>query len=161
MTRCEETASQYQVADGLAQALASAGKMQRVECGDRLFSFGDAAQGVYLIVNGTARASLPGGAGHELVCQTAGPGSVLGLPSALCATRYQFDVVAVESVDAIFVEATAVNEILRGQPELCMRVMNMMCDELSALRQTSEHMRNCMQQSCSLHGACMQAENLQ
>jgi len=156
-----DAASPYQAADELAQALAGAGKAQNSGRGDRLFSFGEAAEGVYLIVKGTARASLPGEPGRELVSRTAGPGSVLGLPSALCATRYQFDVVAVDAVEAVFVETAAVNEILRRRPELCMKVMNMMCNELSALRQTCDHMRNCAKESCSLHGSCMQAESLQ
>jgi CRP/FNR family transcriptional regulator len=138
----------------LVQALSQAGEKQKVERGERLFSLGEQAKGVYLIVKGTARAALSGVPGRELMCRTAGPGSVLGLPSALCANRYQFDVEALEDVEAIFLPTEAVNEILRQQPELCMQVMNMMCDELSALRQTTEHMRNCVQHSCLLHGRC-------
>jgi len=144
----------YQAADELVQALSQAGEKQKVERGERLFSLGEQAKGVYLIVKGTARAALSGVPGRELMCRTAGPGSVLGLPSALCANRYQFDVEALEDVEAIFLPTEAVNEILRQQPELCMQVMNMMCDELSALRQTTEHMRNCVQHSCLLHGRC-------
>ena len=147
-------ATPYQAADELVRALALAGEKQRVECGERLFSFGEEAKGVYLIVKGTARAALSGVPGRELMCRTAGPGSVLGLPSALCANRYQFDVEAVEELEAVFLPTESVNEILRQQPELCMQVMNMMCDELSTLRQTTEHMRNCVQHSCLLHGRC-------
>ena len=50
---------------------------------------------------------------------------------------------ALETVEAVFLETGTVNEILRGQPELCMRAMRMMCDELEALRQTREHMQSC------------------
>ncbi len=150
---CGDT-TPYEAADELVQALAPAGEKQRVECGKRLFSFGEEAKGVYLIVKGTARAALSGVPGRELMCRTAGPGSVLGLPSALCANPYQFDVEAVEELEAVFLPTASVNEILRQQPELCMQVMNMMCDELSTLRQTTEHMRNCVQHSCLLHGRC-------
>ena len=149
-------ATPHQGADELVQALALAGEKQKVKSGARLFSFGDEAKGVYLIVKGTARAALSGVPGRELICRTAGPGSVLGLPSALCANPYQFDVEAVGEVEAVFLPTASVNEILRQKPELCMQVMNMMCDELSALRQTSEHMRNCVQYSCLLHGRCTQ-----
>lgn len=142
----------YQAADELVQALALAGEKQKVESGARLFSFGDEATGVYLILKGKARASLSGVPGRELICRTAGPGSVLGLPSALCANSYQFDVEAVEEVEAVFLATESVNELLRRQPELCMQVVNMMSDELSALRQTTEHMRNCAQYSCLLYG---------
>ena len=146
-----------QAPNELLGALASAGQMRKVAQGNRVFSFDDAAEGVFLILKGTVRAALPGETGSELVCHTAGPGSILGLPSALCATRYQFDVEALETVDAVYVETEPVNEILRQRPELCMQVMNMMCDELTALRQTRDHMQSCGKKSCSLHGSCTDA----
>ncbi len=149
-----------EAAGELARALSAAGRKREVEPGGRLVSSGDAALGVYLIVKGTARAWLPGAAGQELVCHTAGPGAVLGLPLALCAMSYQFDVEALEAVEAVFLETEVVNRILRRQPELCMQVMKMMCDELSALKQTREHMSGCGKQSCALHGACKQAAGL-
>jgi len=148
------------VADELAQALTPAGESRRLECGERLFSSGDTAEGVYLIKQGTARATLPGATG-ELVCRTAGAGSVLGLPSALCATRHQFDVEALEAVEAVFLPTGTVNEILRQRPELCMQMMNIMCDELTALKQTRDHMRNCTRESCALYGQCRQESGLQ
>jgi CRP-like cAMP-binding protein len=150
----------YQADEDLVRALTPAGEMKRVERDGRLFSSGDAAGGVYLIVKGTARATLAGDE-RELMCRTAGPGSVLGLTSALCAKHYQFDVQALETVEAVFLETGTVNEILRGQPELCMRAMRMMCDELEALRQTREHMQSCDKQSCALHPQCSQAARLQ
>jgi CRP-like cAMP-binding protein len=161
MTSRGDAASPYQAGDELVRALAPAGRQQRVERGGRLFSFGDEATGVYLIVKGTARASLAGKAGRELICRMAGPGSVLGLPAALCAKSYPFDVEALEAVEAIYLETATVNEILRQQPELCMQVMNMMCDELSGLRQTHDHMRNCAKESCSLHESCVHVDTLQ
>lgn len=145
----------------LARALAPAGRKREVERGGRLFSFGEAALGVYVVVKGTARACLPGAPGRELFCHTAGPGTVLGLPSALCARSYQFDVEALEPVEAVFLETGLLNRILLQQPELCMQVMKMMCDEMSALKQTRDHMGACGKQSCSLHGTCGQAASSQ
>lgn len=140
--------------DELAEVLAPSGQKRDVERGDRLFSFGDEAKGVYLIVSGTARLSLSAEQGRELVCHVAGPGSVLGLPAALCSSQYQFDAEALDKVGTLFLETTTVNEILRQRPALCMQVMSMMCDELSTLKQTTEHMRNCTKESCSLHEQC-------
>jgi CRP-like cAMP-binding protein len=119
------------------------------------------SRGVFLILKGTARAALRDEPGRELACHIAGPGSVMGLSSALCATRYQFDVEALETVEAIYLGTDAVNEILRQHSEICMRVMNMMCDELTSLRQTREHMQSCEKHSCSLHRSCTHAANLQ
>jgi CRP-like cAMP-binding protein len=150
----------YEADEELVRALSPAGQVKRVERDGRLFSSGEAAGGVYLIVKGTARATMVGEE-RELMCRTAGPGAVLGLTSALCAKQYQFDVQALEPVEAVFLETGTVNEILRGQPELCMRAMRMMCDELEALRQTREHMQSCDQQSCALHEQCSQVARLQ
>jgi CRP-like cAMP-binding protein len=105
-------------------------------------------------VKGAARASIAAETGRELVCRMAEPGAVLGLPSALCATSYQFDVEALEGLEAVFLPTESVNEILRQRPELCMQAMQMMCDELNALKQTRDHLQNCGKHSCSLHGAC-------
>ena len=160
-TSCGDATWPLQAPEELVRALAAAGQMRRVAKGARLFSFGDAAGGVFLILKGTARAALRDEPGRELACHIAGPGSVMGLSSALCATRYQFDVEALETVEAIYLGTDAVNEILRQHSEICMRVMNMMCDELTSLRQTREHMQSCEKHSCSLHRSCTHAANLQ
>ncbi len=158
---CGDVSWPYRVANGLSRALTAAGESRRLEPGARVFSFGEAAKGVYLIVKGTLRATLPGEAGDELVYRTAGAGSLLGLPSALCSNHYQFDVEALEATEAIFLSTGTVNEILRQQPELCMQVMNMMCDELAALKQRRDHMKSCTKESCSLYGQCKQGPSLQ
>jgi CRP-like cAMP-binding protein len=142
----------------LARKLASAGETRRVAGGARLFSCGEASQGVFLVMKGRARATLPSTAGRKLMCRTAEPGAVLGLPSALCETHYQFDVEALEPLEAVFVETAAVNEILRLHPELCLRVMQLLCNELSDLGETREHMRNCTNEKCALHGTCSAME---
>ncbi len=134
------------------RALSPFGRKRRVERGDRLISSGEAAKGVYLIVSGAARVSLPGVKGT--VSHMVGAGSVLGLPAALCSARYEFDAEAMEAAELIFLETGSVNEILREHPALCMQVMTMMCDEMSALKQTRDHMRGCGKKSCSMHEQC-------
>lgn len=150
-------ASPHEATAELAAALIPAGQLLKVERGERLFSFGDAARGVYVILKGTLRAWLPGGPGKELMCRTAEAGSVLGMPAALCAHNYQFNVEALEAVEAVFLETVRVNEILRQKPALCMQVMGMMCNELESLKQTRERMQNCHNTNCSLHACCVQA----
>ena len=157
---CEEPGWPLRAPEELVEAVRAAGVAKHVERGARLFSFGEEAEGIYLVVKGRARARLPGAAGRELMSRMAGEGAVLGLPAALCAKSYQFDVEALETVEARFLETAAVNEILRQRPELCMRVMAMMCDELSALRQTRDHMRSCKKEACGLHEACAHSGTL-
>jgi CRP-like cAMP-binding protein len=143
-----------QAPEELAGALSAVGVLRHVEGGERLFSCGEAATGVYLILKGRARAVLPGLPGRELVCLTAGPGSVLGLHSALCAKSYQFDVECLEAVEARYVPMEQIHELLRVRPELGLLAMNMMCNELSALKVTRKHLSNCTNQACGLFGCC-------
>lgn len=160
-TSCGDAAWPLQAPEELVRALVAAGQIRRVAKGARLFSVGDKAGGVFLILKGAARASMRIEPGRELACHIAGPGSVMGLSSALCSTHYQFDVETLEAVEAVYLGTEAVNEILRQHSEICMRVMNMMCDELTSLRQTREHLQSCEKQSCSLHRSCTHAANLQ
>jgi CRP-like cAMP-binding protein len=150
------SASLHEAAAELAEVLIPVGQLLKLERGERLFSFGDAAQGAYVVVQGTLRVWLPSGAGKELMCRTAQAGAVLGLPAALCAHHYQFNVEALDAVEAVFLETAAVNEILRQKPALCMRVMGMMCNELDLLKQTREQMQTCRNTNCSLHACCVQ-----
>lgn len=138
----------------LAGALAAAGEKRLFAGGRRLFSFGEAAGGVFLVLKGTARAVLAGGQGRKLLSLTAGPGSLLGVPSALCAKSYQFDVECVEALEAAYLPVAQLNELLRLRPELGMQVMSMMCEELSALGRTREHLSRCQNKECGLHGYC-------
>ncbi len=138
----------------LAGALAAAGEKRLFASGRRLFSFGEAAGGVFLILKGRARAVLAGEPGRELLSLTTGPGSLLGVPSALCAKNYQFDVQAVETLEAVYLPAEQLNELLRLRPELGIQVMSMMCEELSALGRTREHLSRCQNKECGLHGYC-------
>jgi CRP-like cAMP-binding protein len=144
----------------LAGALTEAGERRQWKSGQRIFAFGDPAEGVYLILSGKARAALPGGPGRELMRLTAAEGSLLGLPSALCSKSYQFDVVALEAIEAVYLPVERVNRLLRERPELGMQMMTMMCAEMDTLRQTREHMSRCQNRDCGMHGYCVQASQL-
>ena len=141
----------------LAAALVAAGEKRELESGQRLFSCGETAGGVFLILKGRARAVLPGAEGRELMALTAGPGAVLGIPAALCSKKYQFDVDALERLELAYLPQEQLNSLLLEHPELGMLVMTMMCNEMSALRQTREHLSRCQNQQCGLHGYCVQA----
>ncbi|HUO60392.1 MAG TPA: Crp/Fnr family transcriptional regulator [Candidatus Acidoferrales bacterium] len=150
------TRSPFQAPPELAARISAAAATLLVEAGESVFTAGSPANGVYLLTSGTVRAYLPAEDGRELICRTLSAGSLLGLPAAMCAKVYQFTVEAVDNVMLTFVETAVFNELLRENTDLCMLVLGMMSDELTEIRQTHEHMRNCTNTSCSLHGACSQ-----
>lgn len=141
----------------LAQALHTAGESRTLSAGDPLFSFGDTAAGIFLIRRGRVQTSLPNHSGRELMRTLAGPGSVLGLSSALCARGYQCNAVALEPVELTFLPTGTLNDLLRRRPEIGMQAMTLMCEEMTALRQTREHLGHCQNLECGLHGFCQQA----
>ena len=140
----------------LERLLANEGETCSLGRDSKLFSAGDEARGIFLVTRGTARASLKDEPGRELTACMAGPGSVLGLPSAMCSKSYQIDVVAVEPLEVAFLTADDFNRIMRARPELCMKAMELMCDELAVLKQTREHMKRCANESCALYCSCHQ-----
>jgi hypothetical protein len=83
------------------------------------------------------------------------------VPSALCAKSYQFDVESMESLEAAYLPVAQLNDLLRLRPELGMQVMSMMCEELSVLGRTKEHLSRCQNKECGLHGYCTQASALE
>ena len=129
--------------------------------GGRLFSFGDAAEGVFLILKARREPhwrAAPPGTGHGALPVRVRCWDWLRLcaPSATSSmwkpwTRWKQSIVETESV----------NEILRQRSELCMQAMRMMCEELSALKQTRKHMPSCGKHGCALHGSCQQACGLE
>jgi CRP-like cAMP-binding protein len=138
----------------LAQALTPAGTAVVLAAGEKLFAAGDAARGVFLITGGNARAWLPAAGGEPLVSRSAGPGAVLGIHAALCSSRHQFEVEAEAPLEALLVETADFHGVLRDRPLLCMKVVQMLCDELNTLGQRHEHMQSCTNHACSLHSAC-------
>jgi CRP-like cAMP-binding protein len=145
--------ARYSTDSELAAILAAAGQRRTFPPGGRFFSAGDSAHGMYLIVQGTAQAELTVN-GEEVLRRIAGPGAVMGMSSAMCSGHYKFDAVALEPVTGVFLQTADLNTLLRGNPELGLRVMNLMCDEMEALRQTRDRLRSCQRRECGLFEAC-------
>jgi len=138
----------------LRAALDAPAEDVRIASGGCIFSAGSEATGVYLVRQGTVRAFLPSSQGRELVCRTLGPGTLPGLPAAMCAKSHQFTATAVEDVHLALLSTEKLNDCLRRRSDLCMTVVGMMSDELAELRRSTEHLRNCTHTECSLHDAC-------
>lgn len=126
----------------------------QAQAGDCVFRQGSLATGIYLLRRGMVRAYLPHKNGKDIVNTILGPGAILGFPAAMCSRSYQFSAEVLEGSHLGFVETVRLNEFLRTRPDLCMQVVTMMSDELIELRQKRDHMKNCNNTECSLHGSC-------
>ena len=121
------------------QLIASGSRVQRARR-SFLFRRGDAVSGIFLIVNGTVELRLDERP-TALPPQHLGPGSVLGLPAALSNSPYSLNAEVLEDSELIFLPRERLVELLREQPQLCFRVMNLLSDELIQTRSSLEQAR--------------------
>ncbi len=149
-----EPRAPFQAPADLRVTLSGLADERHVVRGGCVLAAGRDAGGVYLVREGTVRACLPDDKGREIFCRTLGPGSLLGLPAAMCSKTYQFTANALSDLHLSFLSTEKLNDCLRRRTDLCMQVMSMMIDELAELRRTEEHMRSCTNPECSLYEAC-------
>jgi CRP-like cAMP-binding protein len=144
----------FQSSPELFAALDAIASPLSASAGDCVFGEGVICPGVYLLRSGSIRAYSSHKNGKDIVNRIVGPGAILGFPAAMCGRQFQYTAKAVAQVEIGFIETRALNEFLRARPDLCMQVVGMMSDELIELRETRDHMKNCSNTSCSLHGSC-------
>lgn len=144
----------FQASPELFAALDAIASALHADDGDCVFGEGVLCTGVYLLRSGSVRAYSAHKNGREIVNRVVGPGAILGFPAAMCARQLQYTAKALEPVEIGFIETRVLNDFLRTRPDLCMQVVGMMSDELIELRETRDHMKNCTNTSCSLHGSC-------
>jgi CRP-like cAMP-binding protein len=144
----------FQASPELFAALDAIASALHAQAGDCVFGEGSLCTGVYLLRSGSIRAYSAHKNGKDIVNRIVGPGAILGFPAAMCARQFQYTARAVAQVELGFIETRSLNEFLRITPDLCMQVVGMMSDELIELRETRDHMKNCSNTSCSLHGSC-------
>jgi len=151
-----EIDSAFRASPAVQAALLALGRVIVVPAGEVIFRQGSTAMGIYLILEGGARLSMPDGSGAEISfgSRTVGAGSVLGLPAVLCSIPYVFTARAIERCRISFIEAARLNEFLRERTEICMQVVQMMSRELSAMNEASDSLKTCTKTSCSMSGAC-------
>ena len=144
----------FQAPSSLFVALDAIATQLHVSAGGAIFSEGSLCTGIFLLRKGNIRATSQHKDGRDIVNRVVGPGAILGLPAAMCSKAFQFSASAIEDSELGFLETRSLNEFLRITPDLCMQVVGMMSDELIELRETRDHMKNCTNTSCSLHGSC-------
>jgi len=101
--------------------------------GSVLFVRGDPGTGVYLVRRGLVVLSLGSGAPKRLA-RRLGPGSLIGLPAALSGKTYSLTAEVSEDAELGFISREAFLEILRQDPSLCFHVMDILSEQISAMR---------------------------
>ena len=94
----------------------------RFEPGTRLFSAGDAAGGLMLLLNGSVACSIPGGARFEL-----GPGSPLGAFESIAGRPRWYDAVTQTKVVALHGQVEGMMDVFEDNAEMAVDYLTVMC----------------------------------
>ena len=127
----------FQATPELRAALEGIATPQSVEPNTVLFRQGEAVKGVYIVFEGKVRLSLSGL--DFLDSRVAEPGSILGLPAAMCNKPYSLTAETIEKARVGFVEHERMLDFLRSQPSLCYQVLEMLAEEVREMRRTGAH----------------------
>ena len=95
-----------------------------------LFKEGKPVRGVYLLCDGRAKLSICSELGKRLTLRVAGPGEVLGLGAALSNTTYEITAELLDASQIVFIRRKELMKFLREHPEVCMRVVRMLSQDL-------------------------------
>jgi len=120
--------------DLLATCLERRGTGRRELANSVLFRCGDPARGAYLVRSGTVELSLGAERTRRLINRTAGPGSIVGLPSAVSGDPYSLTATTLSTCDLLFVERDRVVQLLRSDPGMALPLLETLAHEVYQLR---------------------------
>jgi CRP/FNR family transcriptional regulator, cyclic AMP receptor protein len=100
--------------------------------GSLLFSEGRPAKGIFVLCDGRAKLSICSETGKRLMLRIAGPGEVLGLGAAMSGTPYEISVELLDTSQVMFVRRKDLLKFLRDHREVCLRVVQMLSQDLHA-----------------------------
>lgn len=101
--------------------------------GTVLFHRGDGVRGVFIVLQGKVTLSLEMG-NPQYPARVLGPGSIIGLPATMAGAPYSLTAEVAEDAELAFVTRQAMMDCLRHHPDLCFQVMDLLSNEISAIR---------------------------
>jgi len=111
--------------------------VQHVAAGETIFKRGDVAGRVAFVDSGRIRVSAS--AKHSREARMVSAGVILGLGETLAGTKYAVTAQASSNVTIAFLPRDGLLAFLRENPEICLRIVRMMSEDLHVLyRRLSE-----------------------
>lgn len=104
--------------------------VRRVRRGEVIRRRGDPGSGMAIIVSGRVRISLVSEDGREVTLTVLGPGEVLGEMTLLDGGDCSADATAQEDCVLLALERTQFLRLLRSNSELCLHLMEVLCQRL-------------------------------
>jgi len=120
----------FQAPTELADALRPYGSAMTHPSGKILFARGEKAYGLFLLLSGSARLSIPGALDRSV-----GPGSLLGVPGTLSKGIYSLSAELLEESQVLFVPSERVTALLAERPTIGFQMVQLLSREVQCLRQ--------------------------
>lgn len=114
------------------QALEALKTRRNIDEGENLFRRGQAAQGIYVVENGSVRLEAINDV-EQGPFGTAGPGAILGLCETVSGHPYFLSAEAATPVRVAFVPRAHLLRFLREHHEQCMHVVRLLSEDLHLL----------------------------
>jgi CRP/FNR family transcriptional regulator, cyclic AMP receptor protein len=103
-----------------------------------IFAKGAPGQSMMAILQGRVRISVPSSEGREAVFKIMGDGEIFGEIALLDGRERTADAVAITACELLVVERRAFLPVLRRRPELCIRLLELLCERLRRTDQQVE-----------------------
>ena len=101
--------------------------------GTVLFRAGDAARGVYIVLEGHASLTMITEKGETVLVRSSGPGSLIGLTGTFLSGIYGLTATIDRDGRFIFVKRQKVLEFLHQRTDMCMLVLKVLGTEISQM----------------------------
>ena len=98
--------------------------------GEPIFHVGAPGQSMMVILNGTVRVSLPGSKGKAIILADLSAGELLGEVALLDGKERSADAAALTKCDLLVLERRDVVAFLEKRPDLCLKLLELMCARL-------------------------------
>ena len=119
---------------------AIAGRMRRVrfEPDQMIFSRGDPARDLYLVLEGRIRISVLSSDGRELSFDHVGPGDIFGEIATLDGGNRSAGATVIARVEAMALPQRALLELIESNPKVAIAAIHFLCSRLRETNQTLE-----------------------
>ncbi len=101
---------------------------------------GDAGTGMFVILGGRARVSLVSADGRDVTLGVLGPGQLIGELSLLDGEPRSANVDALEDCQLLSIDRSRFLQLLRANPDLCIRLMGVLAGRLRQANQAIEEL---------------------
>lgn len=114
--------------------------VRRIGRNEAILRRGDPNSGANVIVSGRVRIGSMSEDGREVTLTVLGPGDVIGEMSVLDGEEVSADAIALEDCVLLFIERARFLRLLRGNADLCLRLLAVLCRRIRRSNATVEDM---------------------